>query len=126
MSDKTGGTDFIAGFVIGMLAGAAAALLFAPKSGEETRGLIRDKGIELKEQADEKSAEARKRAEELQAEARRKAQELQEQAKGRAAHLQGQVKQAVEEGKTAAAKTKEELLTRLDEVQASETATAEA
>ena len=69
--------------------------------------MIRDKGIEIKERADELSVDARRRAEELQAQARERSEEL-----------QGKVKQAVEEGKTAAAKTKEDLLTKIDQDQA--------
>jgi gas vesicle protein len=43
---------FLAGFVIGSLVGAAAALILAPQSGEETRTLIHDKGIELRTRAE--------------------------------------------------------------------------
>ena len=49
MSAKGGG--FIIGFAIGALAGAAAALLLAPASGEELRKNIGDKAVELKDQA---------------------------------------------------------------------------
>ncbi|MGD9092802.1 MAG: YtxH domain-containing protein [Anaerolineales bacterium] len=42
---------FLAGFFIGGLIGAAVALLLAPQSGEETRILIKDKSIELKDKA---------------------------------------------------------------------------
>jgi gas vesicle protein len=49
MNGKGGG--FIVGFAIGALAGAAAALLLAPESGEELRKDISDKTIELKDQA---------------------------------------------------------------------------
>jgi gas vesicle protein len=104
MGDRASGVDFIAGFVVGALVGAAAALLLAPQSGEETRIMIRDRGIEIKERADELGVDARRRAEELQI-----------QAKERAEELQGKVKLAVEEGKTAAAKTKEELLTKINQ-----------
>jgi gas vesicle protein len=103
MADKTGTVDFVAGFLVGALVGAAAALLLAPQSGEETRTLIRDKGIEIREHADELSAEARKRAEELQL-----------QAKGKADDLQAKLKEAMEEGKTAATTRKEELLAKIE------------
>jgi gas vesicle protein len=46
MSAKGGG--FIIGFAIGALAGAAAALLLAPESGEELRKEIGDRSDELK------------------------------------------------------------------------------
>ena len=54
---------FFAGMVIGGLVGAAAALLLAPQSGEETRTLIRDKSIELKDKAVEYGQDIQLRAE---------------------------------------------------------------
>lgn len=42
------GKAFLAGTVVGIGLGAAAALLFAPKSGEETRSELTEKSIELK------------------------------------------------------------------------------
>ncbi|HSR30899.1 MAG TPA: YtxH domain-containing protein [Anaerolineae bacterium] len=91
MAENSSGVDFVAGFLVGALVGAAAALLLAPQSGEETRTLIRDKGIELGHRADELSAEARRKAEDLQV----------------------QMKQAVEEGKATATKKREELLSQV-------------
>ena len=85
MGEKASGGEFFAGFLVGALVGAAVTFLLAPQSGEETRMLIRDKGIELKDRADELSEEARVR-----------------------------VKEAVGEGKTAATKRKEELLAQLE------------
>jgi len=107
MSEKSGGGEFIAGFLVGALVGAAAAMLFAPQSGEETRVIIHDKGIELKD-----------RAEEAQAQAKAKAQELSTQAKGKAEEIQTRVKQAIEEGKATATKKKADLLTELEVEQA--------
>jgi gas vesicle protein len=126
MADNACAGDFLAGVVVGALVGAAAALLFAPQSGEETRTLIRDRGIELKEQAGDLSLEARKRAEQIQSQAREKATELQSQAKGRAAEIQTQVRQAVEDGKSAATMKKEELLSRLEDQQTDDETPAEA
>jgi hypothetical protein len=51
---------FFAGFVIGGLVGAAAALVLAPQSGEETRAQIRQKGIELRDQTVETAEETRR------------------------------------------------------------------
>lgn len=104
MAEKTGAVDFFAGFVVGALAGAAAALLLAPQSGEETRTMIRDKSIELGHKAEEAGAEARRRAEELQV-----------QAKGKAEEVQTKVKQAVDEGKATATRKKEELLSQVSQ-----------
>ena len=115
MAEKNCSSDFVAGFLVGALVGAAAALIFAPMSGEETRGMLREKGVELGQRADEMSVEARKRAEELQL-----------QAKERAGALQERVKVAVDEGKAAAVKTKEDLLAQVGQGDAAaEEATAE-
>jgi gas vesicle protein len=54
MSDNNNSTPvggFLAAFAIGALAGAGIALLYAPRSGKETRQLIADKGCELKGRA---------------------------------------------------------------------------
>ena len=51
MSDSDDFGMFLVGFVIGGVAGAVAALLLAPQSGEETRTLIKDKSIELRDMA---------------------------------------------------------------------------
>jgi gas vesicle protein len=91
VADKTCAGDFLAGLLVGALVGAAAALLLAPQSGEETRTLIREKGVELGHRADEFSLEARQRAEELQS----------------------RMKQAVDEGKATATHKKEELLSQV-------------
>jgi len=65
MAGRRGGfnyADFLTGFIVGGLVGAAAAILLAPQSGEETRALIRDKSIELKDQSGKMAQEARKQA----------------------------------------------------------------
>jgi gas vesicle protein len=54
---------FLAGLLIGGLAGATTMLLLAPQSGQRTRAQIQHKGEALREQAteaiEEKVAEAR-------------------------------------------------------------------
>jgi gas vesicle protein len=47
------GLVFIAGLLVGGLAGAVAMLLLAPQSGKRTRTQIRRKGRDLREQATE-------------------------------------------------------------------------
>jgi gas vesicle protein len=66
---------FLAGFVIGGLVGAAVALLMAPQSGEETRAVIMEKGIELKDKAVVSAEETRSRAEKAMEDARVRAEE---------------------------------------------------
>jgi gas vesicle protein len=102
---------FLVGFLAGGLVGAAVALLFAPQSGEETRTLIRDKSIELKDKAvdtadearvrtEKTLEEARARAETAYAEARARADELTKLTKERAAELQKRGQVVLEEQKT--------------------------
>ncbi len=76
--DNEFGAYFI-GFLIGGLAGAAAALLMAPQSGEETRTYIRDKSIELKDKAVASTEEARMYAEKALQEARSRAETAMEE-----------------------------------------------
>lgn len=54
-SDNAGSTakGFLAGMVIGGLAGAGTMLLLAPQSGRRTRAKIQQKSADLREQASE-------------------------------------------------------------------------
>ncbi len=123
---------FLTGFVVGGLIGAVLALLFAPHSGEETRTLIKDKSIELKDAAAERAEaardraieaaeQARIRAEEAAALARQRAEELAQTTKGKVSDIQqrGRVvleeqkerlTSAIEAGKEAAQKKKAEIV----------------
>ena len=106
---KQGSGDFLAGFVVGSLFGAVVALLFAPTTGEEMRDQIREKSIELKDRAGDLGLEATRKAEAV---------------KARGASLLGEQKtrfqEAIDEGKRAAARKKEELLAQLESARSSE------
>ncbi|MGE5252200.1 MAG: YtxH domain-containing protein [Bacteroidota bacterium] len=79
MSDSDEFGAFLVGFVVGGLTGAVVSLLFAPQSGEETRALIKDKSIELRDMAGTTAEETIARAEAAAAEARLRAEELAKQ-----------------------------------------------
>ena len=64
MTTKGNGAAFFAGLVCGGLMGASLTLLFAPQSGEQTRSQIRDKSLELKNQATERISETSHHAQE--------------------------------------------------------------
>ncbi len=53
---------FLAGFVIGGLVGAAAALILAPQSGSETRSQIVGKSQEFREVGSRRASQARETA----------------------------------------------------------------
>ncbi len=93
MSDRDEFGAFLVGFVVGGLTGAVVALLFAPQSGEETRALIKDKSIELRDKAKMSAEEAYARAEAAAKEARARAEELAHEAKVRAEQLASEVRE---------------------------------
>lgn len=76
MSESNNFGAFVMGFVVGALSGAIASLLMAPQTGDETRQLIKDKAIELKEKGGVTFEETKKKAEEAYKEAVTKAQEF--------------------------------------------------
>lgn len=93
MSDRDEFGAFLVGFVVGGLTGAVVSLLFAPQSGEETRALIKDKSIELRDKAQVTGEEALARAEALAADARQRAEELTKEARTRATELASEVRE---------------------------------
>jgi gas vesicle protein len=97
MADNNGDLgSFLAGFVIGGLIGAGVALLMAPQSGEETRAMIADKSIELRDRAVETAGEVQTRAGEI---ASQTAQAYDQQVK--------RIQAAVDAGKKAPKKSEE-------------------
>jgi gas vesicle protein len=63
MSDSVGSR--VSFFLVGLGIGALVGILFAPKSGEETREYLSAKADEGKEYAQKKARELRERAEDL-------------------------------------------------------------
>jgi gas vesicle protein len=47
MSNRNSGVVLIAGITAGLIAGAIIALVLAPKSGSESRSLIKEKAIDI-------------------------------------------------------------------------------
>jgi gas vesicle protein len=97
MSDRDEFGAFLVGFVVGGLTGAVVALLFAPQSGEETRALIKDKSIELRDKAQVTAEEAYSRAEEAAHEARVRAEQLAVEARARAEQIAGEARTRAEQ-----------------------------
>ncbi len=93
MSERDEFGAFLVGFIVGGLTGSVVALLFAPQSGEETRAVIRDKSIELRDKAQISAEEAIARAEAAAAEARARADELARQLRDRSKEVYSDVRE---------------------------------
>jgi gas vesicle protein len=59
MSEERGGGSVLVAFVLGAVAGAAVALLWAPAAGEETRRAIGQRAREGKDKASEAARQGR-------------------------------------------------------------------
>jgi len=92
MSDRDEFGAFLVGFIVGGLTGAVVSLLFAPQSGEETRALIKDKSIELRDKAQVSAEEAIARAEAATAEARARADDLARQLRDKSKEVYSDVR----------------------------------
>lgn len=89
MSDSDNFGAFLIGFVVGGAVGAVTALLLAPQSGEETREMIKDQAIVLRDKTVDTYEATRAKAEEAADEAVKRADALLKQAKATAAQLKG-------------------------------------
>lgn len=87
MSDKDDFGAFVFGFLVGGITGAVVALLFAPQSGEETRTMIKEKAIELRDKASETFDEAMTDAEHAAKETLHKAELFYNEAKSKVESL---------------------------------------
>jgi gas vesicle protein len=95
----------LVGMLIGSLAGAVTMLLLAPQSGKRTRLLIKEKGMELRDQAigmvDDIVAQVRLDANKVARNGRRKANHLLHQGQNLVADQLEYVSDAVKAGKKA-------------------------
>lgn len=112
MSDDSHGWEFFTGFLLGTVVGAAAALLLAPQTGEETREVIRERGIELQGRMGQTTEEARSRAADLASEARSRAAEAQDRSRTLLAEQKSRLQEALDQGKEAAQQKRDELTAR--------------
>jgi len=86
---------------VGALIGASVALLLAPKTGEETRELLREKGTDWARQARERGSELAKRAQETMNDAQSRAQEYLGRGREVVEDTSAQLKAAFEAGRGA-------------------------
>jgi gas vesicle protein len=60
MSNSDSGSRFGIGLILGLAIGAALGFLFAPRSGKETRDMLKDKAYGVSETARDITADRRK------------------------------------------------------------------
>ncbi|MCA1792040.1 MAG: YtxH domain-containing protein [Thioalkalivibrio sp.] len=100
--ERDGGGQ-IGPFVVGALLGAGLALLFAPKSGEETQAELREQAIKLRDAAEDRMRDAQRNLEDRLHHAR-------EGVQGRF----NEVREAVEAGRSAATEARDDLERKLE------------
>jgi gas vesicle protein len=86
---------------VGAIIGAGVALLLAPKTGEETRELLREKGVDFARRAQDRGSEFARRAQETMGEAQVKAQEVLGRGKEVVEEKSAQLRAAFEAGRSA-------------------------
>jgi gas vesicle protein len=60
MSDKNSGPGFGIGLILGIAVGAAIGFLFAPRSGKETRDMVKDKASDVSASVKDLTADRQK------------------------------------------------------------------
>jgi len=104
MSDERDDLNFLGALgllAVGAVVGAAVALLLAPRTGDETRELLRERGTDLAKQARERGAELARRAQETMGEAQTRAQEYLGRGREAVEDTSAQLKAAFEAGRGA-------------------------
>ena len=93
----------LGGFLVGSVIGVATALLFAPRSGQETRAEIRGKAVELRDRTTETVkdtvSQAKSKAYEIKDTVAEKAEEIKQRGKHVVNRKLDDVSQAAETGK---------------------------
>ncbi len=100
---ERGGGGQIGSFVLGALVGAGLALLFAPKSGQETQEDLKERARSLRSSAEERMRDAQKQLEDRLESAREGVQSRLDDVRG-----------AVDAGRKAAVDARDELERKLD------------
>lgn len=88
-------------FLVGLSLGALAGVLYAPQSGEQTRGMLRDKAGEGRERARAKADEWRQQAGAWRSQASGVATDIADRGKSAVTRQIDQFQAAVEAGKQA-------------------------
>jgi len=107
--------EFVLGMLIGSAVGAAVAILYAPQGGEDTRELIKHKGSEAKEKVTEVASTVKQTVTEKADQIRSTTHDLVDKSKGFVDTKKTQITAAVDAGKEAFARKKDELQSEVAE-----------
>ena len=119
------GSGFVA-FLWGAAVGAVAALLFAPRSGEETQRELREGARRFREEAEEKLTDLKGSLEDGYVRAREEVEDRVETARRTVEDRQRRAEEALKAGKDAARRARSDLEQRVAETKAAyKTALAE-
>ena len=109
----------IGSFLWGAIIGAGAALLLAPRSGEETREVLREKGRRLRDKAEDTRDDLQARLEDGYDRAKARVEEKFERARRNIGDTGAGARDAVKAGKAAVHSARDELERRLAAAKAS-------
>lgn len=110
--ERSGGGS-LGGFLLGLLLGGGLALLLAPRTGEETRQILRERGRRLKDAAEATADDLQGRVEEGYEKARTRVEEGIETARRTIDDKKGSARDALRAGKAAVHSARDELERRL-------------
>lgn len=112
MSDRAG--DFLKGLLIGGIIGAVVGILYAPKSGKETREEIGRKAEELMAKAKEEYEQALEKSRKTYETAVSRLKKLEESAREKVGELEAKAGTMVEKGKESLDDNKSRLKRAID------------
>ncbi|MFG6494493.1 YtxH domain-containing protein [Fictibacillus sp. UD] len=111
VSKKGNSSGFTTGLVVGSLVGAAAALLYAPKKGNEFRNDLRDSSIKLKERTQQLRDETKLKAQLGKMDAKDTVASIKE----KSGNLSFSARQKLQEAKSTVSEAKSETKSAIDE-----------
>jgi len=109
----------VGSFLLGALLGAGAALLLAPRTGEETREVLRARGRRLRSKAEDTAGELQNRLEDGYERAKARVEDKFDRARQNLGDTRDGARDAVEAGKAAVQSARHELERRLSDARAS-------
>ncbi len=105
----------VTGFLLGLLCGAAAGILFAPRSGEETQRELREGALRLRSDAEGRLEGLREDLAGIYERAREDVTERVDLAREEIRHRRRQAEEAVRAGRSVARGAREDLERRVEE-----------